>query len=160
MWPIRRAAREGATRSSGGKSSLGRITKRGDDYLRTLLIQGAKSAVMSAHKRDDPISHWLVQLKERIGWQKAAWRWPNKNARILWSVLTREKAYDPHHVSVKQQSKVPIDKRVPTAPSSTRARPEWPTRADQPINPSPDPPTTSPRWTCSRRCMTGQTGSR
>jgi len=57
--------------SSGGKTSLGRITKRGDDYLRTLLIQGAKAAVMSAHRRDDPISRWLVQLRERVGWQKA-----------------------------------------------------------------------------------------
>jgi len=47
--------------SSGGKASLGRITKRGDEYLRTLLIQGAKSAVMTAHKRSDRISHWLVQ---------------------------------------------------------------------------------------------------
>ena len=37
--------------SSGGKASLGRITKRGDDYLRTLMIQGAKSVVMSAAKR-------------------------------------------------------------------------------------------------------------
>ena len=42
--------------SNGGKTRLGRITKRGDDYLRTLLIQGAKSAVMSAAKRD-LISH-------------------------------------------------------------------------------------------------------
>jgi transposase len=71
--------------SSGGKASLGRITKRGDDYLRTLLIQGAKSAVMSAHKRDDPISRWLVQLTERVGWQKACVAMANKNARILWA---------------------------------------------------------------------------
>jgi transposase len=42
--------------STGGKASLGRITKRGDDYLRTLLIQGAKSAVMTAHKRQDRLS--------------------------------------------------------------------------------------------------------
>ena len=42
--------------SSGGKASLGRITKRGDTDLRTLLIQCAKSAVMSADKRDDPTS--------------------------------------------------------------------------------------------------------
>ena len=100
--------------SSGGKTSLGRITKRGDDYLRTLLIQGAKSAVMSAHKRDDPTSRWLVQLKERIGWQKACVAMANKNARILWSVLTREKAYDPNHVSVKPQSKLPVNERAPT----------------------------------------------
>ena len=57
--------------STGGKPSLGRITKRGDEYLRTLLIQGAKAAVMSAAKRDDPISRWLVQLTARVGWQKA-----------------------------------------------------------------------------------------
>jgi transposase len=91
--------------SSGGKASLGRITKRGDDYLRTLLIQGAKAAVMSAGKRDDPISRWLVQLTERVGWQKACVAMANKNARILWSVMTREQVYDPHHVSVKPLAK-------------------------------------------------------
>jgi transposase len=84
--------------STGGKASLGRITKRGDDYLRTLLIQGAKSAVMSAGKRSDRISQWLVQLKERVGWQKAAVALANKNARILWAVLTRDAAFDPDHV--------------------------------------------------------------
>jgi transposase len=84
--------------SSGGKARLGRITKRGDDYLRTLLIQGAKSAVMSANKRYDRISQWLVQLKERVGWQKAVVTLANKNARILWAVLTRGVAFDPNHV--------------------------------------------------------------
>jgi transposase len=102
--------------SSGGKVSLGRITKRGDEYLRTLLIQGAKSAVMSAHKRDDPTSKWLVQLKDRIGWQKACVAMANKNARILWAVMTREAAYAPRHVSVKPQCKVPPDKRAAAAP--------------------------------------------
>ena len=91
--------------SSGGKASLGRITKRGDDYLRTLLIQGAKSAVMSAGKRDDPTSKWLVQLTARVGWQKACVAMANKNARILWSVMTREQGFDAHHVSVKPQAK-------------------------------------------------------
>jgi transposase len=100
--------------SSGGKASLGRITKRGDDYLRTLMIQGAKSAVMSAGKRDDPISRWLVQLTARIGWQKACVAMANKNARILWAVMTRDQDYDPGHVSVK-----PLAKRLaqPTAAS-------------------------------------------
>ena len=55
-----------------------------------------------------------MQLKERIGWQKACVAMANKNARILWSVLTREKAYDPRHVSVKPQSKVPVNERAPT----------------------------------------------
>ncbi len=91
--------------SSGGKASLGRITKRGDDYLRTLLIQGAKSAVMSAAKRDDPISRWLVQLTARVGWQKACVAMANKNARILWAVMTREQGFDPRHLSVKPPAK-------------------------------------------------------
>ena len=84
--------------STGGKARLGRITKRGDDYLRTLLIQGAKSAVMSAHKRRDRISQWLVQLKERAGWQKAVVALTNKNARIQWAVLTRDAQFDADHV--------------------------------------------------------------
>jgi transposase len=91
--------------SSGGKASLGRITKRGDDYLRTLLIQGAKAAVMSADKRDDPTSRWLVQLTARVGWQKACVAMANKNARILWAVMTREDGFDSKHVSVKPQAK-------------------------------------------------------
>ena len=104
--------------SSGGKACLGRITKRGDDYLRTLLIQGAKSAVMSAHKRDDPISKWLLQLEERVGWQKACVAMANKNARILWAVMTREQAYDARHVSVKPQGKVPPAERAGVAPEA------------------------------------------
>lgn len=89
--------------SSGGKDRLGGITKRGDDYLRTLLIQGAKSAVMTAHKRRDRISQWLVQLTARVGWQKAVVALANKNARIVWAVLAKGKAYDPDHVSHKPQ---------------------------------------------------------
>jgi transposase len=88
--------------SSGGKSSLGGVTKRGDMYLRrTLLIQGAKSAVMTAHKRDDPISKWLCQLREKSGWQKAAVAMANKNARILWAMMTKGCRFDPRHVCIK-----------------------------------------------------------
>jgi transposase len=87
--------------SSGGKASLGRITKRGDEYLRTLLIQGAKSVVMTAHKRKDRISQWLVQLLARVGWQKAVVALANKNARILWAVLAKGQRFNPNHTSVK-----------------------------------------------------------
>ena len=86
--------------SSGGKSRLGRITKRGDMYLRMLLIQGAKSAVMTAHMRSDPISKWLCQLREKAGWQKACVAMANKNARILWAMMTKGAHFNPHHVSV------------------------------------------------------------
>ena len=78
-------------RSSGGKSNLGGITKRGDTYLRTLLIQGAKSAVMTAHRRRTR-SPWVLALRERSGWQKAVVALANKNARILWAVMTRGEA--------------------------------------------------------------------
>ena len=87
--------------SSGGKNNLGKITKRGDMYLRMLLIQGAKSAVMNAHRHDDPISKWAHQLKEKSGWQKAVVALANKNARILWAVFVRGKPFDARYVSVK-----------------------------------------------------------
>jgi transposase len=88
-------------RSSGGKAQLGRISKHGDDYLRTLLVQGAKSAVMTAHKRSDRISQWLVRLLARVGWQKAVVALTNKNARILCSVLAKGRGFDANHVPVK-----------------------------------------------------------
>ena len=94
--------------SSGGKSNLGGITKRGDMYLRMLLIQGAKSAVMTAHKRDDPISKWLHQLREKSGWQKAAVAMANKNARILWAMMTKGCRFDAQHVSVKPAGLAPV----------------------------------------------------
>ena len=86
--------------SSGGRNNLGGITKRGDMYLRMLLIQGAKSAVLTAHKRDDPISRWAHALREKSGWQKAVVALANKNARILWAVMTKGKPFDARHVSV------------------------------------------------------------
>jgi len=87
--------------SSGGKNKLGGITKRGDMYVRSLLIQGAKSAVMTAHRRSDPISRWAHELRLKSGWQKAVVALANKNARILWAVMVKGKSFDAHHVSVK-----------------------------------------------------------
>ena len=87
--------------SSGGKNHLGGITKRGDMYLRSLLVQGAKSATLTAHMRDDPISKWLHRLREKSGWQKATVAMANKNARILWAMMTKAEKFDPRHVSIK-----------------------------------------------------------
>src|SRR5664280_708759 len=107
--------------STEGNTSLGRITKRGDDYLRTLLIQGAKSAVMSAAKRDDPTSRWPAQLTARVGWQKACVAMANKNARILWAVMTRDEGFDARHVSEKPQAKRPANERI-AAPTPNMTR--------------------------------------
>ena len=107
--------------SSGGKTQLGGITRRGDGYLRTLFIQGAKSAVMSAHKRQDPVSRWVLALKERLGWQKACVALANKNARTLWAVMTREVDYDARHVPLKPQAKQKKPLPPPPAPPPSQA---------------------------------------
>ncbi len=83
------------------KNNLDTITKRGDPYLRTLLVQGAKSVINTAHLRSDPICRWVLALKERSGWQKAVVALANKNARILWAVMTKSQKFDRHHPSVK-----------------------------------------------------------
>jgi transposase len=75
--------------STGGKPRLGRITKRGDAYLRTLLIMGARSALQMAAGRSDKLSRWAMALKERRGYHKAVVALAAKNARIIWAILSR-----------------------------------------------------------------------
>ncbi len=79
--------------SSGGKEKLLGISKRGDTYLRTLLIHGARSAVLAADKKTDKRSVWLKQLKERRGMNRACVALANKNARIIWSLLAHNETY-------------------------------------------------------------------
>jgi hypothetical protein len=86
-------------KSSGGKTRLGRITKQGNTYLRTLLFQGARSAVTSAHRRTDRLSRWIVQLQARVGWYPTLVAVANKHARILWAILARGERFDPSYVS-------------------------------------------------------------
>lgn len=87
-------------KSSGGKQRLGSITRQGNDYLRTLLFQGARSAVLTAHRRDDRLSRWIVQLQARVGYYKALVAVANKHARILWAVLAKGEKFDPSHVCI------------------------------------------------------------
>ncbi len=77
------------------------LRRQGDMYVSSLLIQGAKSAVMTAHRRKDPISRWVHQLYLKSGWQKAVMALVNKNARILWAVMVKDKPFGAHHISVK-----------------------------------------------------------
>ncbi|MCR3683156.1 transposase, partial [Citrobacter freundii] len=73
--------------SSGGKSKLGRITKAGDSYLRTLLVQGARSVLIGAGKRTDSFSRWVCMLVERRGYWRAVVAIAAKNARLCWASL-------------------------------------------------------------------------
>jgi transposase len=75
--------------SSGGKTRLGRITKAGDAYLRTLLIMGARAVLAAAQGKSDRLSRWAVALAERRGYWKAVVAIAAKNARLAWAVLAR-----------------------------------------------------------------------
>ena len=79
--------------SSGGQQKLGGITKRGNQYLRRLLIQGAWSVVRNVDKNDDRLSRWARQLVERRGKHKAVVAVANKMARIMWSMLYHQTEY-------------------------------------------------------------------
>jgi len=79
--------------SSGGQQKLGGITKRGNQYLRRLLIQGAWSVVRNVDKNDDRMSRWARELVERRGKHKAVVAVANKMARIMWSMLYHQTEY-------------------------------------------------------------------
>lgn len=73
--------------SSGGKPRLLGISKRGDAYLRTLLIHGARAVVRTAGRHDDPLSQWVHELALRRGAHKATVAVANKLARQMWAEL-------------------------------------------------------------------------
>jgi transposase len=79
--------------SSGNTIKLSGISKRGDRYLRKLLIHGGRSVVKTCDKKTDKRSRWLKDKKDRCGANKAAVAIANKNARIIWAMLTTGEAY-------------------------------------------------------------------
>jgi len=81
--------------STGGVSRLGRITKHGDTYLRTLLVHGTRSDLTRTPKRTDQKSRWAKALKQKKGWNKAAVALANKHARIAWALLANDMEYQP-----------------------------------------------------------------
>ena len=81
--------------SSGGKDRLLGISKRGDAYLRTLLIHGARAVLKVAGNKDDPRSRWLQNLCSRRNKNIAAVALANKNARIAWALLSKKTDYLP-----------------------------------------------------------------
>ena len=85
--------------SSGGKSRLGGITHRGDAYLRTLLVQGARSSLQRAKavslEKATPEQIWIKHLSARTSFGKILVAIANKHARQLWAILARGEHYDP-----------------------------------------------------------------
>ncbi len=81
--------------STGGKPRLGRISKQGDIYLRTLLVHGARSELNLTSKREDAKSRWAEYLKTNKPWNKTAVALANKHARIIWALLAKGEEYQP-----------------------------------------------------------------
>jgi transposase len=82
-------------RASGGRTVLLGISKRGDRYLRTLLIHGARSALHRIERHRGARAIWAARLKLRRGANVAAVALANKNARVLWALLSRGQSYRP-----------------------------------------------------------------
>jgi transposase len=88
--------------SSGGKSTLLGISKRGDVYLRTLLIHGARSAILAAQRQSENKSKnvWLANLLNRRHANIAAVALANKNVRTVWALLAHGRDFQPDYVAV------------------------------------------------------------
>jgi transposase len=80
---------------TGGKNRLMGITKRGDGYLRGILIHGARSVVSRAHRKDDRLNRWVTELKERCHANVAAVALANKTVRIAWAMLQTGTDFEP-----------------------------------------------------------------
>nr|WP_052700812.1 IS110 family transposase [Methylocucumis oryzae] len=79
--------------SSGDKAVLLGMSKRGNRYLRTLLIHGARAVLKNCSEKTDKLSLWLQALIARRGFNKAAVALANKNARILWAMAVTGQSY-------------------------------------------------------------------
>ena len=81
--------------STGGKDRLLGISKRGDSYLRKLMIHGARAVMRHAKNRDDHLSQWINELATRKHVNVATVALANKTARVAWALVNKDMNYDP-----------------------------------------------------------------
>ena len=81
--------------SSGGKDRLLGISKRGDAYVRSLLVHGARAMLRTAPRHDDPLSRWVIRLSARSHPNVACVAMANKTARMAWAMLRHDTNYQP-----------------------------------------------------------------
>ena len=79
--------------SSGNTIQLSGISKRGDSYVRKLLVHGARSVVNNCEKKTDKKSKWVADKKNRLGYNKSTVALANKNARIIWAIMATGECY-------------------------------------------------------------------
>lgn len=82
--------------STGGRPNLLGISKRGDRYLRCLLVQGARAVMRFVQRRTDALGHWVQALLQRRHSNVVACALANTMARIVWAILARGGEYQPH----------------------------------------------------------------
>jgi transposase len=85
--------------SSGGKERLLGISKRGDAYLRMLLIHGARSMIRTAGSKTDRLSQWVMRIANTRHQNVAAVALANKTTRIAWAMITKGSDYQPNRVA-------------------------------------------------------------
>ena len=86
---------------TGGNVRLGKISKRGDVYLRTLLIHGARAVIRQFERKPDAADGWLKKLLARRNKNIAAVALAAKNARIAWALLAHERSYERDYVATR-----------------------------------------------------------
>ena len=86
---------------TGGRATLGKISKRGDVYLRTMLIHGARSVIAQIERKPDQADEWLKKLLARRNKNIAAVALAAKNARIAWALLAHERGYQRDYVATR-----------------------------------------------------------
>ena len=84
---------------TGGKANLGKISKRGDVYLRTMLIHGARAVIAQSERKPDQADGWLKKLLARRNKNVAAVALAAKNARIAWALLAHERGYQRDYIA-------------------------------------------------------------
>lgn len=84
--------------STGGQNRLGHITKRGDKYLRYLLVHGARSVALHAKRRRDRRSEWINKKINHVGFNKTVVAIANRNARVVWALLSKNEIYNEEHM--------------------------------------------------------------
>jgi transposase len=86
---------------TGGKVKMGRISKRGDVYLRTMLIHGARAVIAQIERKPEHADEWLEKLLARRNKNVAAMALAAKNARTAWALLAHERSYQHDYVATR-----------------------------------------------------------
>jgi Transposase IS116/IS110/IS902 family len=114
MDQVQETVTDGTGSCSGERQRLGRVSRQGDHYLRTLLVNGARSALMAANRFYPPggppldrLRLWALGIEQRRGLNKATVALANKLARIIWATWRYERPFDGNWVRARAGNDLP-----------------------------------------------------